>query len=134
MKRKAEPASVEDLHQETDDVIPGTRRSASLANRAPQRRFSKRLKATDLSRTKRASSTLIARSINYGPIEQVIKNYWGSQPLTILSGSKDHSVERNEVKGCHVRKLFYEGTVCFSPAMIGANRLVLSVCASHQSC
>jgi hypothetical protein len=112
MKRKAEPAFVEEVDPETNDTLPATRRSASVnkSNAARNGYRPKRRATGDRSRTKRASSTVEATSVNCGPILQAISQYEGPQPLTILSASSDHSVGRNEVKGIHIRKFFFQGT------------------------
>jgi hypothetical protein len=116
MKRKAQPATVEDVSAETDGTLPHTRRTASRPNKPQTMETPKRKRTMDRierSRTKSAQSEVTGFSKYCGPILQAIRKHDGPLPLTILSGSDDHSAERNEVKGYPLRKFFYNGTISF---------------------
>lgn len=121
MKRKPEPASVEDYSHDSEETVSGTRQTAARPPHTPPDTPYKRTRtaAADHSRTKGALSRLIAPSINRGPILEAIKKHAGELPLTILSGSGDQSAERNTVPGMHLRKFFYKGIAWLAPAVKG---------------
>lgn len=115
MKRRAEPASVEDVSDDTDTTIPNTRRTATNPERPTPKR-KRTIEVLDRSRTKRATVAIACYARDPVPVAEAIRKYDGSFPMTILSGATDRDAERHEISGYRFRKLFYEGRRLRHPA------------------
>ncbi|PGH13899.1 hypothetical protein AJ80_06168 [Polytolypa hystricis UAMH7299] len=57
-----------------------------------------------------------------GPIKEAIRKWTGARPLTVISGSSDWSVERNDVPGERFRKIFYEDKVITNKSSLKTER------------
>ncbi|RMZ90100.1 hypothetical protein DV736_g2675, partial [Chaetothyriales sp. CBS 134916] len=107
MKRPAEPASVEDLSEETNNTIPNTRRTAT----DPTKPIPKRKRTIDVlcrSKTKGARATITCHSRDPVPLAEAVHQHDGPWPMTILSGQTDRDSAGDEINGYRLRKLFYE--------------------------
>ncbi|KIX04312.1 uncharacterized protein Z518_05179 [Rhinocladiella mackenziei CBS 650.93] len=107
MKRRAEPASVEDVSDETNNTIPNTRRTATQPNRPTPKR-KRTIDVLGRSRTKSATAAIICHSCEPVPLVEAVQKYDGSWPMTILSGGTDRDTVKNEISGYRLRMLFYE--------------------------
>ena len=108
MKRPAEPASVEDVSDETNDTIPNTRRTATHPDwQTPKRK--RTIDALNRSKTKSATAAIVCHARDPVPLVEAVQKHDGCWPMTILSGGTDPDAARNEISGYRLRKLFYEG-------------------------
>lgn len=113
MKRRAEPASVEDISDETDNTIPNTRRTATYSTeQTPKRK--RTIEVLDRSKTKSATAAIACHSRDPIPLVEAVCQHDGPWPMTILSGRTDQDSAGNEISGYRLRKLFYEGRDYFS--------------------
>ena len=112
MKRKGEPASVEDLSPDTNDIVPNSRRTATHPKRSPPKR-QRTIDRIGCSKTKRATSAVKCHARDPVDFAKAVQEYDGRLPMTILSGGTDQDTARHEISGYHLRKFFYEGKYKF---------------------
>lgn len=110
MKRRGEPASVEDASEDTDSAIPNTRRSATHTS-APSPKRKRPSDVLDRSKTKSATGAVTCNSRDPIPLLDAVRKFNGPWPMTFLSGGTDRDAAKNEISGYRLRKLFYEGTL-----------------------
>ena len=108
MKRRAEPASVEDVSDETNNTIPSTRRTATYPN-TPTPKRKRTIDVLGCSKTKSATAAVTCHSRDPVPLVEAVRKYDGPWPMTVLSGGTDADAAKHEIGGYHLRKLFYEG-------------------------
>jgi hypothetical protein len=113
MKRQAEPASVEDISDETDTTIPNTRRTATHST-MPTPKRKRTIDVLGRSKTKSATAAIACHSRDPISLVEAVRQHDGALPMTILSGRTDQDSAGNEISGYRLRKLFYEGTDYFS--------------------
>lgn len=110
MARQAEPASVEDVSDKTNNTIPNTRRSAtSSTSTKPSPKRQRTIDVVGRSKTKSARTAITCHSREPVPLIDAVGQYVGPWPMTILSGRTDRELAGNEISGFRFRKLFYEG-------------------------
>jgi hypothetical protein len=118
MKRRAEPASVEDAWEDSSNTIPGTRKMATHGNRSTPKR-KRTIDVVGRSKTKSAKAAVTCHSRDPIPLIAAVQKYDGPWPMTILSGGTEGDKARNEIGGYRLRKLFYEGryAFCLAPSI-----------------
>ena len=82
MKRPAEPASVEDVSDETNNTIPSTRRSATSSDR-PSPKRKRTIDVLGRSKTKSATAAITCHSRDPVPLVEAVRKYDGAWPMTI---------------------------------------------------
>lgn len=115
MKRQAEPASVEDVSEETNETIPDTRRLATSSKELPTPKRQRTIDVVTRSKTKSAKAAIICHAREPVPLADAVLQHKGPWPMTILSGRTNKGVNANKIDGFRFRKLFYhaKGTSTF---------------------
>ncbi|KAJ9605392.1 hypothetical protein H2200_010049 [Cladophialophora chaetospira] len=107
MKRPAEPASVEDVSDETNNSIPVSRSTTSCSTKPTPKR---KRTIDDVGRSKTKSATAAVTCYSRDPVSLVeaVHRHDGDWPMTILSGGSDENLAANGVGGYRLRKVFYD--------------------------
>ncbi|KAE8381822.1 hypothetical protein BDV26DRAFT_254715 [Aspergillus bertholletiae] len=113
MKSNPHAASVHDIDDRGDPILRSKRSAMRVEKEASHSAYRKNTINHAIS-----SMGIIGESIIHDSIERMVKalGTHRSNPLTIFTRSLDQSRERNEIRGCRFRKVFFtDGTEVVKP-------------------